>query len=447
MQSPISDPAGRSRFGPYQLAIFAICFLIVLIDGFDTQAAAFAAPLLLQELTGGHGALGLVLSAGLFGSLLGGLALGPVGDRVGRKPLLAASLLIVGLGSFATAFTHGAQQLAALRFITGIGLGGAIPGVIALAAEYAPKPRRAFVVALIFSGFPLGAVAGSILSALVLPTLGWRTVFLVGGLAPLLLLPVLLSFVPESIEILRRRADGERRVASILEKLGPIGRAGLGGGETEAKRSRNAISNLFAEGRGPGTLLLWLICFLSLLCTYCIVSWLPTLVKEAGLPIQVAVLASGSINVGSVIGNVILARIGESTSPIVPLAAAYLLGGVFVGLIGSATGSSAAMLATCFAAGMLTVGAQLTLTGLIATFYPLRLRATGVGWSFGIGRFGGVVGPSAAGALLAADLGFERLMFLVGGFSVLAAVAVLLLAPAQRLAGRAAEPTGAGAPS
>lgn len=443
MTPDASGGSGRTGpVSPYQILVFVLCFLIVLIDGFDTQAVAFAAPLLRHELEGGPHALGLLFSAGLFGGLVGGLVFGPLGDRVGRKPILVWALAIVAAGTLATAFAHGRTELAALRFLTGLGLGGAIPGVIALTAEYAPPGRRSLIVALVFSGFPLGAVVGSVVSAVVLPDFGWRAVFVIGGVAPAILLPVVLFLLPESLAFLRRKIGGERSSDTILRRLGPRAAEALDGEERGHAAPRNAIVDLFREGRAPGTLLLWTIFFLSLLATYCTVSWLPTLVKGAGLPLQTAVLAAGAINIGSVIGNVGLARLGDKVSPYGPIAGAYLVGGLFVGLIGLSVGSSATMLWVCFAAGAFAVGAQLSVTTLVARFYPARLRATGVGWSFGVGRLGGVVGPALAGVLLAADIGFARLMFVVGSLSVLSAIAVLLLGRSHRV--KVAAETAAG---
>jgi AAHS family 4-hydroxybenzoate transporter-like MFS transporter len=435
--SPDTQQASGAAAGPtgpvspYQVLVFVLCFLIVLIDGFDTQAVAFAAPVLRHELGGGHNALGLLFSAGLLGGLIGGLVFGPVGDRLGRRPILVAALAIVAAGTLATAAVHGAPALAALRFFTGLGLGGAIPGVIALAAEYAPPGRRKLIVSLVFSGFPLGAVVGSLVSAWVLPHLGWRAIFVIGAAAPAILLPLCFFLLPESLAHLRARRGSDQAAARIVARLGPQATRALGEDGSDHHAPRNTIVDLFSEGRAAGTALLWLICFVSLLATYCTISWLPTLVREAGLPLSTAVLAAGSINVGSVLGNIVLSRLGDRISPFRPIAASFLLGGLCVGLIGQATGSSGAMLGVCLAAGAFAVGAQLSITALIAAYYPARLRATGVGWSFGVGRLGGVVGPMIAGLLLAADIGFDRLMFVIGAIFVIAAAAVMLLARTQ----------------
>ncbi|QGZ93814.1 MFS transporter [Terricaulis silvestris] len=442
-----SGPTRPPRFAPssYQWLIYAITFLIVLIDGYDTQAVSFAAPALREEIGGDHAALGALFSAGLFGGLVGGLVFGPLGDRIGRKPILLISLAIMAAGSFATAFANGVDQLSLLRFLTGIGLGGAIPGVIATAAEYAPRGRRSLVVALVFSGFPLGAVAGSITSALVLAEHGWRLIFIIGAIAPALLLLATALWLPESLALLERGGDAARaRALRVRERLGARGGDLEGAEEARHYGPRGSVLQLFTEGRAAGTALIWTICFLSLLCTYGIVSWIPTLVREAGLPIEIAVLSSGALNIGSIFGNLMLARLGDRIPPFTAMATAYFIGALFVGAIGFASTSSTTMLLVCFAAGLFTIGAQLSVTAVVAAFYPTRVRATGIGWSFGIGRFGGVVGPTLAGLVLAQGASFEHFMMAVGAVSAAAGCGVLALslasarasarAPAERIA-------------
>ena len=426
------DTGGRgnpARFAPsrYQWLIYVITFLIVLTDGYDTQAVSFAAPALRDEFGGDHAALGVLFSAGLLGSLIGGLIFGPLGDRIGRKPILLISLAIIAGGSLATAFADGIDQLSQLRFLTGIGLGGAIPGVIATAAEYAPRGRRSLIVALVFSGFPLGAVAGSITSALVLADFGWRLIFIIGAIAPALLLLATALWLPESLALLERGSAAARaRAQRVRERLGAS--AELAGAEEGGHHgTRGSVFRLFTEGRAAGTALIWTICFLGLLCIYGIVSWIPTLVREAGLPIEIAVLSSGALNTGSVFGNLVLARLADRIPPFGPLACAYFIGAIFVGAIGFASHSAATMLLVCFAAGLFTVGAQLSVTALVASYYPASVRATGIGWSFGIGRFGGVVGPTLAGLLLAQGTSFEHFMVAVGAVSAVAGCSVLAL--------------------
>ncbi len=427
---PERDRTNRYRslvFRVYQCLVFGICFLTILIDGFDTQAAAFAGPLLKDAIGGGSQMLGLIFGAGLLGGLVGGLLLGPLGDRVGRRPLILTALLIIALGSFATGFTHNGYQIAVFRFLTGLGLGGAVPSVIALSAEYSSARWRSTVVAIVFNGFPLGAVLGSVLAAYVLPLWGWRVLFEIGGVIPTLIFGVAALCLPESLQYLARsRQSGRLNV--LMHRLGDSAEALMRDEKCHrASANRGSVARLFSGGFARVTVLVWIICFLSLLSVYFIVSWLPTIAAEAGLPLRTAVLAIAAINIGSVLGNVALARVADRRSPYLPTGISYVVGAIFIALIGIATTSSFLMLGMCFAAGVFCVGAQLSVTAIIARLYPTELRATGIGWSFGVGRLGGIIGPIAAGFLLGNGFGLSMLTVLAGMLSFLTGIAVLML--------------------
>lgn len=408
-----------------QIVVFAVCFITILIDGFDTQAIAYAGPLVIGLLHGNKTVLGLIFSAGLLGGLIGGLVFGPLGDRIGRRTILLTSLVIIALGSFATAIAQTGPQIAASRFFSGLGLGGAIPGVIALSAEYAALKHRSTVVAIVFSGFPLGAVAGAFLSAAVLPIWGWRALFLIGAVLPVLILGIAALCLPESLQYLARAGKSER-LATLLNRLGDTGQLLLQDTD-KAHGPRASAINLFTDGQARPTLLIWLVCFLSLLSVYCIVNWLPLLAAEAGLPLQFSVMAIAALNIGGIVGNVVLGRLIDKTNAYWPTGAAYLLGAFFVGLIGVSSSSSFHLLSASFAAGLFGIGAQLSVTSIVARLYPVSIRATGIGWSFGVGRLGGVIGPMAAGILLGSGMTFVALMIALGTLSFVAGLAVLLL--------------------
>jgi MFS transporter, AAHS family, 4-hydroxybenzoate transporter len=423
----MKDAALRSnqRISPLQLLVASLCFLTILIDGFDTQSAAFAGPLLKREFAGGPQALGLIFGLGMFGALLGGIILGPLGDRFGRRPLLITALCIMSAGSIATGFAHSAQEVALLRLLTGLGLGGAVPNVIALAAEYAPPRSRSTLVSIVFNGFPLGAMLGSIVGARLLPSFGWRTLFMVGGGIPVLVLILVALLLPESPAFLAR-SGRTRELGRISARLGHSSSSILaepaGGGAT-----RGSVRQLFANGLGASTTLIWIGTLLSILCIYCTVNWLPVLIAGGGLPLQTAILAVGALNIGSVIGNVILARFGDRHTAYVPTALFYVVGAVFLSIVGVSGSSSALMLSMAFGAGLFGFGGQLSVTTITARLYPTELRATGTGWAFGIGRVGGVIGPVFAGFLLGYGMGFATMMSLLGGLMLLAGLAIFFL--------------------
>jgi AAHS family 4-hydroxybenzoate transporter-like MFS transporter len=423
----MEDAALRSseRISRLQLLVAALCFLTILIDGFDTQSAAFAGPLLKQEFTGGPQSLGLIFGLGMFGGLLGGVILGPLGDRFGRRPLLISALSIMSAGSIATGFAHSAHEVALLRLLTGLGLGGAVPNVIALTAEYSPLRSRSTIVSIVFSGFPLGAMLGSIVAARLLPTFGWRTLFIVGGSIPVMVLILVALLLPESPAFLIR-GGRTKEVRRIIARLGNSSSDILTEPVSDGV-ARGSVLRLFANGLGASTTLIWIGTLLSILCIYCTVNWLPVLIAGGGLPLQTAILAVGALNIGSVIGNIILARFGDRNTAYVPTAVFYMLGAVFLSIVGVSGSSSALMLSMTFGAGFFGFGGQLSVTTITARLYPTELRATGSGWAFGIGRVGGVIGPIFAGFLLGYGMGFATMMTILGGLMLLAGLAIYFL--------------------
>lgn len=272
----------RVSLGRVQWMTIFLCGLVAILDGFDTQAIAFVAPLIAKDLHLDMSAFGPVFGAGLLGLTVGALAFGPAADKWGRKPIIIASTLVFGVFAFLTPFVHSFNALLAMRFLTGLGLGGAMPNIIALTSEYAPKAKRATLVTLMFCGFPLGAVLGGLISAQLMPRFGWPSVFYLGGILPLALLPFLLLWLPESIRYLVAQGAGSDRPLAILRRLDPAG--GYSDGTRcvlpEQIVKGSPISQLFTDGRAFGTGLLWVVFFCNLLILYFLINWLPSVLKK-----------------------------------------------------------------------------------------------------------------------------------------------------------------------
>jgi len=419
----------KGPLGLYRILIVATCCAVAMIDGFDTQSIAFVAPEIATAWHVPAAQFGPVFAIGLFGGLLGAVILGAIGDRFGRKLVLLPAMALFAIASLATVTADGVTSLLIFRLLTGFGLGGAIPGVIAITSEYAPSGRRATIVTLMFCGFPLGAVLGGAMSAKLIPAYGWHAVFYAGGILPLVLLPLVGLVVPESIRFLMHRRADPAAIARVLRRIHP--HAGLPDRAnftaTEESTEGSPLRQLFAEGRGAGTALLWATFFMSLMLAFFLVNWLPILFRQLGFPIGSAVMATVMLNAGGIVGSIVLARLIDRFGPYAVIAPGYAIGTVFVALIGLIEAPLAVMLAIVFLAGFFSIGAQLGAVSLAATFYPTTMRATGIGGCMGVGRVGAIAGPLAGGALIGAGLGTGSIFLAAGLASLLASAAILAM--------------------
>jgi AAHS family 4-hydroxybenzoate transporter-like MFS transporter len=385
-----------------QKLLLLLCFLVVAIDGFDTAIIGFIAPAIRAEWHLEVARLGPLFAAGLFGLMPGAFAVGPLADRHGRKTMLIVSMAMFSGASVAAALSTGLQSLTALRFLTGLGLGGAMPTTITLASEYCPKARRSSLVTLMFCGFTIGSGIGGLIAAQVLPTYGWRALLAGGGVAPLLLAPVLGWVLPESVRYLVMRGDdAQHRVAQVLGRIAPS--ADLRGATFVgvAASSVSPVRQLFSSELFLGTLLLWLAFFMSLLVVYLMTNWMPTLIQQAsGASLKDAAFIGAMYQVGGTLGAIVIGRSMDRFEPHRVLGSSYLAGAAFVILISLSTQTRWLMTCAVFAAGACISGGQVGANALSAAFYPTAYRATGVAWANGMGRSGSVVGSLLGGVLL-----------------------------------------------
>jgi AAHS family 4-hydroxybenzoate transporter-like MFS transporter len=395
----------------YQLLVAMMCGLIVFVDGFDAQAMGFVAPALTAAMKISRGVLGPVISSGLVGMMIGALVSGPLADRIGRKPVLLGCTLIFGIGSLFTATAQSVDTLMAYRLVTGLGMGGAMPNAIALTSEYMPRRRRAGAVTTMICGFSLGAAVGGFVAASIIPRFGWPSVFIVGGIIPILIAIASVPLLPESIRFLVVRGRDDSRARDSLARIaqgepivGP-----LSPGQDEHPSTRLGagavgafiVAELFRAGRAVGTILIWVIYFMNLLNLYFLNSWLPTIISDAGIPVDTAIRLTSLFQIGGIAGAIVLGRLLDRRFSFWILAGCYAWAAAFVYSIGH-TGASVPLLAvTITCAGVGIIGGQNASHALSSEFYPTAIRSTGVGWALGIGRIGSIVGPVVGGVLLA----------------------------------------------
>jgi len=407
----IGEIIDRAKISPYQIAILSMCFIIVLIDGFDTAAIGYIAPSLREEWGLEPRQLSPVFGAGLFGLMVGSLMLGPIADAVGRKRVLLSSILVFGLATLASAYTQTIESLTILRFVTGIGLGGAMPACIALSAEYSPKRRRMILVTLSWSGFTAGLALGGMLAAYLIPAHGWRSVLILGGVLPLLLLPLLAWLMPESVQFMASKAKHVERLRKVVERITRTSWSGITiSGDHDHDQARSPVKYLFIEGRLIRTLLLWLSFFCSLFVFYLLSSWLPTLLKDSGYDIAHASRIGAMVPLGGTAGALLMAMLMDRTGPYPVLAVAYSVTAVVVAITGYMVGDAYQLAAIVFVIGFGIAGAQNGLNLVAATLYPTTARVTGVSWAMAVGRSGSIVG-SMMGAWVIATAGNAQAFF------------------------------------
>lgn len=392
----------RHPMSALQIRIVVLCGLTALLDGFDLLAIAVAAPAMAESLRIPPAMFGTLFSAALLGLMLGAFGLGPVGDRIGRRSLLIGATAMFGVFTLSTALATTLQQVIVFRFLAGIGLGGAMPAFISLAAEYTPRSRRQHVVALLWAGFPVGGVVVGMLASRLIGPDGWRVLFLIGGVVSLSLALVLLCLLPESIAFLASRGASGPQIRGLLQRMVPD--ANLGPGVRIVRPAEAAHAGapaLFQDGRAHVTALLWGSYFATFLMLFTVTAWAPTLLERSGLArgeaaTGMALFAAGSV-LGTPLAGVLLAWLG--TRHVLPIT---LLGGAAtIGALGVVGPSTMAINACLVSAGFCLGIASSGLITLAPMLYPTRIRSTAVGWAMGWGRVGSFAGPLAVGVFVA----------------------------------------------
>src|SRR6516165_2944342 len=391
--SQLLDEGGLSSF---QIKLIIWSFFLVLIDGFDIAAIAFAAPYLVKAWNLSPGALGPVFSARLFGILVGSGLFGWVGDRYGRKAALIGSNLLFGAFTLAAAYSTGLQQMFWLRFFAGIGIGGVIPNVVAINAESAPRHLRATLAIIAVGCVPIGGAIPGFVTAALVPQHGWPILFFIGGVAPIVIALAALLGMPESIKYMTIHPRERHKMEALIAEIRPGFQVPANAHfviEDEQQFPGFNPAYLFGQGLAVITPLLWLLFALNLMGYFFLLSWTPTLLTAAHLPPATAALAGAVLQVGGTVGALSLCW-WLQRHRFLAIAVMFALAVPVVGAIGFAglTSQPALMTATFFA-GFLVLGIQSGLNVVGAMIYPTSLRANGSGWQLGIGRIGSIVGP------------------------------------------------------
>ena len=433
----VADVAGLINAHPlssFQKAVMVLIGGVVIMDGFDVQAMGFVAPALTLDWRIDPGSLGPIFGAGLLGMLAGSMLLSIIADRVGRRPVLVGATAFFSLCMLATAAVGTVRELILLRFLTGLGIGGVMANAVALASEYSPQRQRASLLMWISCGFTGGAIAGGLISTALIPWGGWRSVFVVGGVLPLGIAAVMYWWLPESLLFLSSQGRAHDELGRLLSRIVPgVDLRDLNlSAAAEPVRGCGSWTNLFRDGRSLMTLLLWLVSFANLLNLFFLANWLPLLSTRMGFSSSVAVLMGTTLQFGGLIGAIVLGPLIDRLGYYRVLIPLFLIAGGAVAAIGAPSLSLAVLYLVIFVAGICIVGAQPALNALASTLYPTEIRATGVGWSLGIGRVGAIVGPVVAAQLVALNWSSQSLFLAASVPASFSCIVVIGLAMVMR---------------
>jgi MFS transporter, AAHS family, 4-hydroxybenzoate transporter len=385
------------RFGPLQIRIVVLAALVLVLDGYDMGTISSTAKAIALQMHRQVTGFGPVFACGFVGVLIGALAFGLLADRVGRKVTVVSATLAFGIFTLLTPLVHTYDLLIFMRIITGIGLGGAVPNAIALTSELVPSRARAFTVNGISAGIAAGGVLSPVLASWLLPHHGWKPIFVIGGIFPILLAIVMAFALPESRQFLAVRSSG--------------------------RQARAPLAALFTRDRRVVTVMLWIMNFCTLTVALLMVSWLPTILELTGLSVTSSLLTASLLSAAGVVGTLLLGYTMVRRAPGSVLTVAFCCAAIGIVIFAFAGHSRAAVIIGILIAGFFLFGCQAAVNSVASSVYPTEVRSTGVGWVLGVGRVGSIVGPLIAGTILTSLLRHDKLFIIVAIPALVGAVA------------------------
>ncbi|OWZ95513.1 aromatic acid/H+ symport family MFS transporter [Sinorhizobium sp. LM21] len=423
----VNEAIDGSPLGSFQWMVVVLSALLLIVDGYDVFVAGTVLPTLIAEWGLSKPQAGALQAWALFGMMFGALIFGPLADRIGRKKGIAISFLLFTLSTLLTGFANSPEQFKIFRFFAGLGCGGLMPNAVALMNEYAPKRLRGTLVALMFSGYSVGGMVAAGLGIGLIPSYGWKPMFFIAAV-PLLLLPVILWKLPESLGFLIRQGKQEE-AKRIYAKIDPNARLGTTDRLvfSERKGASASVLELFRHQRTLRTVMLWVAFFCCLLLVYLLSSWLPKVLQEAGYAEKASLLSLFSLNFGGMVGAIAGGWLGDRFGLPKVVVGFFVAAAFSIALIGFNPPTGVLFLMV-FVAGATTIGTQILLYASVAQLYNLSVRSTGLGWASGVGRIGAIVGPTLGGVLLAQELPLQQNFAIFAVPAAISAVAMLVFA-------------------
>lgn len=423
----INTVVDEAKFTPFHWSVLIWCLLIIIFDGYDLVIYGVALPLLMQEWGLSNVQAGLLASTALFGMMFGAMSFGTLSDKIGRKKTIMICVAIFSGFTFLGAFAKSPTEFGLLRFLAGLGIGGVMPNVVALMTEYAPKRIRSTLVAVMFSGYAIGGMASALLGSFLVVDYGWKIMFYI-AVIPLLALPLLWKFLPESLMFMTKKGETEK-VRAVVHKIAPE----LNLPSTATFRLDEPVAGdeaplraLFQQGRMFSTLMFWVAFFMCLLMVYALGSWLPKLMIQAGYSLGASMLFLFALNIGGMVGAIGGGVLADKFHLKPVLTIMFTVGAIALILLGY-NSPQAVLYGLIAVAGAATIGSQILLYTFVAQFYPVAVRSTGMGWASGIGRIGAIVGPVLTGALLTLELPHQMNFLVIAIPGVIAALAIFMV--------------------
>jgi AAHS family 4-hydroxybenzoate transporter-like MFS transporter len=421
----------EGRFSAYQRLVVFLTALSIIIDGVDSQLLGIAIPVIMKEWGVARGAFAPILAVGFVGMMVGGAVAGIVGDRLGRRVALIGSVLVFGVMTVGASLVHGLLALGVFRFFVGVGLQGASPNAAALVSEYVPLRSRAFAITATIVCIPAGAMVAGLVAIPVLPALGWRALFVIGGLIPAAVGIVLMRLLPESPRYLARHPARWPELSRILHRVGlPTAPDATFTDLAERPAERAPIATIFGPGSSVDTLALWSAFFFCLLAVYSGFNWIPSMLTGAGLDSTVANTGITAYNLGGVLGAIAgalaIKRFGSKPTMVTLAGSASLVALLMRSMTLSPASATLPIIVMLGIVGALINGVQVTMYALAAHIYPTTVRATGVGTATSVGRVGAILSTYAgAWALEFGGNGSFFLLIACAMFAVLVSLALI----------------------
>ncbi|SCU76272.1 Benzoate transport protein [Cupriavidus necator] len=426
-QVDIHKLADEARFNGFHGLVLFWCALIIVFDGYDLAVAGIALPSIMKDMGVNSTSAGFMVSSALFGMMVGAIFLGTIADRIGRRRAIAICVGLFSVFTAAAGFTSDPVAFSVTRFLAGLGIGGVMPNVVAQMTEYSPKRIRSTMVTLMFSGYAVGGMLAAVLGKGLIETYGWQSVFVAAGL-PVLLIPLILKWLPESMPFLIKsgRIDELKQTVSRLEpnyRPQANDRFAL---PAEDKADDAPIRHLFHEGRGFSTVMFWVAFFMCLFMVYALSSWLAKLMANAGYSLGSALTFVLVLNFGAIAGAVGGGWLADRFQIKRVLVVFFALAAVSISMLGYKVPTAVLYLLVGMA-GATTIGTQILAYAYVGQFYPMAVRSTGIGWASGVGRSGAILAPIVIGTLVGLSLPLQQNFIAIAVPAVIALAAIALV--------------------